>query len=327
MLQIGLNPYGLTYYLGLQGSGTPRANPNGRGLEGFITLAQELNAKTLEIFDPWLAKLSDAELASLGHRLKALGMTPVISAGLNMMGPVDSALRSAKALDAKIIRLGLSPVLEGSRNAWGDKWRDLQTSIRAGLKTYAPQANAQGVTLAIENHQDFSSAELAGFCDEFGPGVGITLDTGNTFPVGESPLDFTRRVAPYVQHVHLKDYRVQFSPEGFRLVRCAIGDGAVPFTDLIAILRQHHSSLTAVLEPGALEARHIKLFTADWWQGYAPKSAQELAACLLAAQRNHIPEGEDYLTPWEKQQDGDALIAYELAMIRRSAANVALLNL
>ena len=76
-----------------------------------------------------------------------------------------------------------------------------------------------------------------------------------------------------------------------------------------------------------LEARHIKLFTADWWQGYAPKSAQELAACLLAAQRNHIPEGEDYLTPWEKQQDGDALIAYELAMIRRSAANVALLNL
>ena len=224
MLQIGLNPYGLTYYLGLQGSGTPRANPNGRGLEGFITLAQELNAKTLEIFDPWLAKLSDAELASLGQRLKALGMTPVISAGLNMMGPVESALRSAKALNAKIVRLGLSPVLEGSRNAWGDKWRDLQPSIRTGLKTYAPQAYEQGVTLAIENHQDFTSAELAGFCDEFGPGVGITLDTGNTFPVGESPLDFTRRVAPYVKHVHLKDYRVQFSPCPLRNWRwcCAI---------------------------------------------------------------------------------------------------------
>ena len=34
MLEIGLNPYGLTYILGLQGSGTPRANPNGAGLEG-----------------------------------------------------------------------------------------------------------------------------------------------------------------------------------------------------------------------------------------------------------------------------------------------------
>lgn len=327
MLQIGLNPYGLTYVLGLQGKGTPRHNPQGRGLEGFIEIAQELNAKTLEIFDPWLAEMSDAELAALALRLKSLGMTPVISAGLNMMGPVESALRSAKALGAKVIRLGLSPVLEGSRNAWGEKWAPLLESIRLGLKTYAPLAHAQGVTLAIENHQDFTSAELVGLCEDFGPGIGITFDMGNTFPVGESPLDFTRRVAPHVRHVHLKDYRVQFSPEGYRLIRCAIGDGAVPFKAMIEILAQHHKSLTAVLEPGALDARHIKLFTPEWWHGYAPKSAPELAACLLAAQTNHIPEGEDYRTPWEKNQDGQALIEYELAMIRRSAANINALNL
>ena len=62
-----------------------------------------------------------------------------------------------------------------------------------------------------------------------GPGVGIIFDTGNTFPVAEAPLDFTRVIAPHVRHVHLKDYRVQFTDEGYRLVRCAIGDGAVPF--------------------------------------------------------------------------------------------------
>ena len=45
MLDVGLNPYGLTYYLGLQGRGTPRANPDGRGLEGFIELAEELGAQ------------------------------------------------------------------------------------------------------------------------------------------------------------------------------------------------------------------------------------------------------------------------------------------
>ena len=60
MLEIGLNPYGLTYVLGLQGRGTPRANPNGRGLEGFIAIAEELGAKTLEIFEPWLAEDDDA---------------------------------------------------------------------------------------------------------------------------------------------------------------------------------------------------------------------------------------------------------------------------
>ena len=55
MLDIGLNPYGLTYVLGLQGRGTPRANPDGRGLDGFIAIAEELGAKTLEIYEPWLA--------------------------------------------------------------------------------------------------------------------------------------------------------------------------------------------------------------------------------------------------------------------------------
>ncbi|TIU03340.1 MAG: sugar phosphate isomerase/epimerase, partial [Mesorhizobium sp.] len=50
MLRLGLNPFGLTYHLGLQGRGTPRHNPDGAGLEGFIALAQELGARTLEIY-------------------------------------------------------------------------------------------------------------------------------------------------------------------------------------------------------------------------------------------------------------------------------------
>ncbi len=41
-LTTGLNPYGLTYLLGLQGAGTPRANPEGTGLDGFIEVAIEL---------------------------------------------------------------------------------------------------------------------------------------------------------------------------------------------------------------------------------------------------------------------------------------------
>ena len=76
MFKTGLNPYGLTYHLGLQGRGTPRENPKGAGLEGFIALAVELKARTLEIFDPWLAAMSDADLTSLAERLRELGMTP-----------------------------------------------------------------------------------------------------------------------------------------------------------------------------------------------------------------------------------------------------------
>ena len=315
-LLTGLNPYGLTYHLGLQGKGTPRENKQGRGLEGFIEIAAELKARTLEIFDPWLAAMPDGAITELSARLKGLGMTPVVSAGLNMMGPMESAFRSARLLGAKTIRLGLSPVLEGSRNAWGVKWFELNAQIREGLAKYAPMAREAGVVLAIENHQDFTSRELVDFCVEFGPGVGITFDTGNTFPVGEAPLDFARVIAPHVAHVHLKDYRVQFTDEGYRLVRCAIGDGAVPFKELFGILGAHHKSLTTALEPGALEARHIRFLKPDWWRGYAPSTAQSFAATLAAARVNRLADDADYQTPWERGADTE-LEAYELSMIRK----------
>src|SRR5204862_76996 len=142
----------------------------------------------------------------------------------------------------------------------------------------------------IENHQDFTSRELVGFCEEFGEAVRIVYDTGNSFPVAEAPLDFTRVIAPYVRHVHLKDYRAQWTDEGIRLVRCAIGDGAVPFQELFEILAEHNSTLTAVLEPGALEARHVRFFTKHWWQGYPPMQAEDFAACLLAARAKRLPD-------------------------------------
>lgn len=326
MLRVGLNPYGLTYHLGLQGAGTPRANRRGAGLEGFVAIAEELGARTLEIFDPWLAEMPDRDVEALRERLERLGMAPVVSAGLGMMGPMESAFRSAGLLGAKTIRLGLSPVLCGDRNAWGEKWRELNAAIRAALAEWGPRAADQGCVLAIENHQDFTSRELVAFCELGGPGVGITFDTGNTFPVAEAPLDFARAIAPHVRHVHLKDYRVQFTDEGFRLVRCAIGDGAVPYPEMVAILAEHHTELTAVLEPGALEARHVRLFTPDWWNGYPEKDARALAACLRAARRNHLPDDADFRTPWERGADGE-IGPYELDMIRRSAANMRALGL
>ena len=320
----GLNPYGLTYHLGLQGAGGPRANARGRGLEGFLALGRELGAKTMEIFDPWLRAMSDAELAHLKARLEAEGVTPIVSWGL-MMGPFESAMRSARALGAMTIRCGLTTVLCGDRAKLGDDWKDLVASVGKALSEYGRRVAAEGRCLAIENHQDFGSDELVAFC-QAAPGVGICVDAGNTFPVLEAPLDFYARVAPHVRHVHLKDYRVQFTDEGYRLVRCAIGDGAVPIAEMLDLFCAHRPELTTVLEPGALEARHVRFLRPEWWRFYTPKSAESLAACLAAAQRNKLADGEDYRTPWETGDDG-AIEDYELAMIRRSAANMRALGL
>jgi len=316
----GLNPYGLTYYLGLQGAGTPRANPNGAGLEGFIALTEELGGQAIELWEGWFKSMSEAELAALRQRLDDKGWKRVLSSGL-MHCDIELLIKAAKALDASYIRLALTPILCGDRAAAGDRWYELVAEVRKRLEQYAPMAEAAGKVLLIENHQDFTSHELVGLCDEFGPSVRIVFDMANTFPVAESPLDFTRVIAPYVRHCHVKDYRVQFTEDGFRLCRCPSGDGAVPHKEMFDILAQHNDEMIACIEIGALEARHVKLLTPQWWHGYAPKPAEELAACLLAAQRNRFAEGEEWRTPWERNADHE-LIDYELGQYRRSAANL-----
>ena len=205
-LTTGLNPYGLTYYLGLQGSGTPRHNPDGVGLEGFIKLTEELGGKAIELWEGWLKDKSDAELAALKQRLDGLGWKRIVSSGLQH-GDMDMLIHAATALDARYIRVALTPILCGDRAAAGQKWHDLVASVHEKLEAAVPKLTAAGVVLLIENHQDFTSRELVNFCDEYGPNVRIVFDMANTFPVGESPLDFTRVIAPYVRHCHVKDYR------------------------------------------------------------------------------------------------------------------------
>lgn len=324
-LTTGLNPYGLTYYLGLQAAGTPRANPNGAGLEGFIRLTQELGGKSIELWEGWFKDMSEAEMTSLRQRLDDLGWKRVLSSGLQH-GDIDLLLRAAAALDAKYVRLALTPILCGDRAAAGQRWHDLVSSVHQKLEAAVPKAEKAGVTLLIENHQDFTSRELVGICDEYGPNVRIVFDMANTFPVAESPLDFTRVIAPYVRYCHAKDYRVQFTEDGFRLVRCPSGDGCVPFKEMFEILGQHNDEMIAGIEIGALEARHVKLLTPQWWHGYAPKPAEDLAACLLAAQRNRFAEGEDWRTPWERNADHE-LVEYELGQYRKSAQNLKALGL
>jgi len=326
MLRVGLNPYGITYYLGLQGRGTPRANPNGRGLNGFLEIAEELGARTIEFHNGWFAGPGEAELRAFRERIERNGMTPVVSLGPPLEG-VDTGIAAACAIGARIVRLGLSPVLSGDRAAQGERWPGMVAHARRTLREFAPGAAEHGLAFAIEDHQDFGSEELLGFCAEAGPNVGICLDTGNPLAVGEEPAAFARKVALMVRHVHLKDYRAQWTEEGYRLVRCAIGDGCVSFREIAAILEEHHESLTASLEPGALEARHIRLFRESWWEGYPERSARELAPALAAARVRRLEEDADWRTPWEAGAGPGTIIRYELEMIRRSMDNMRALGL
>jgi 3-oxoisoapionate decarboxylase len=324
MLTVGLNPYGLTYTLGLQGWGTPRANPAATGLEGFRAVARAIGARCLELDWRWLTPLSASALQRLGDDCRADGMTVLVSAWLRHEPgeTLDEAVRVTAGTGARLLRMHLSPVLEGGRGRLGSRWTSMAAHARATLVAEAPKAADAGFAIGLENHQDFGSEELLDIAHAAGDHVGIVLDTGNPFAVGEDPVAFTHRVAARVRHLHLKDYRAQFSEEGVRLVRCPIGDGCVPLAEMVAVLATPGHDLTASLEPAALEARHVRFFTDTWWQGYPPREARELATALQRLRYRCLDEDADVRTPWERRAPADELIGYERAHLARTVQNM-----
>jgi hypothetical protein len=163
LFKLGLNPYGMTYYLGLQGRGTSRQNPNGTGLEGFLKIAEELGAKSLEIYDPWLQEFSGNEFQNLKDRLDQRGITPVVSGGY-ILEETGHVFRSAQLLEAKTIRFALTNVLCGGR-AFRTDWNELRQAVRKKILELGKTAADAGLMIAIENHQDFTSTELVEFCE------------------------------------------------------------------------------------------------------------------------------------------------------------------
>jgi sugar phosphate isomerase/epimerase len=196
--------------------------------------------------------------------------------------------------------------------------------VSVELREAARRAADVGLRLAIENHQDFTSAELVEFCDSGGQNVGVCFDCGNALSVAEDPVAFAHAVKGRTFHVHVKDYRAQFTDEGYRLVRCPIGEGAVDFVSIFRVLEEGagENPPTAAIECGALNARHIRLLTRQGWRHYPARSEQESTAAMRAACVNRLDEGAEWRTPWEIGDSCDAIVAYEMEQLKRSVANL-----
>ena len=253
-------------------------------------------------------------------------MTPIVSSGL-MMGPFESALRSARMLDAKVIRYGLTTVLCGDRaRAWATSGRSWSPTCARRSPTMGRAPLDEGRTLAIENHQDFGSEELVAFCEET-RGVGICFDTGNTFPVAEAPLDFTRRdralcAARASEGLSRPVHRRGLSARALRHRRRR-GSRCPQMLDMLAgiirrLTRRARARRARGAARAAFEARVVERLPAEdrAGAGRVPRGRAGQPAA----------DDADCRTPWERGEDG-AIEDYELAMIRRSADNMRAIGL
>ncbi len=105
-----------------------------------------------------------------------------------------------------------------------------QMDCLAQVLPYAAQACYEmGRPLGIENHGDYYCSDLVELCQRV-PHLGIFLDTGNTYLIGEKSIPACREAAPYTIGTHFKDHYVHPEPQdGLKFVigGAPLGEGHV----------------------------------------------------------------------------------------------------
>ncbi|MFC6233089.1 sugar phosphate isomerase/epimerase family protein [Paenibacillus allorhizosphaerae] len=208
----------------------------------------------------------------------------------------------------------------GDRRAMAGRWQAFMQDVLSGLAKATAAAERKGLQLALENHQDVASEELLWLCEQIGSAhFGITLDTGNPLATAEEPIYFAKRIMPFLKHVHLKDYWIYMTEEGYRLVRCPIGQGVVDFPALLTLISQHDPEMTMSIEVGALEARHTRVLADDYWPEYPVRSASQFAETMRYVLAN-AKAPADWRTPHEKNEPESKIVDYENHQLLSSIA-------
>ncbi len=315
-MRIGLSVYGTVFSMGISPA-------SGRSAIRPIQLLDRALIANLEGVELPVSLLQGEDVRTVARYAQEHGLFITLAAGGYMPDKLAEALELGARLSAGTVRTVVGGAkIGGDRRPLAGRWQSFLEEVLTGLQEATKIAERVSVNLAVENHQDLASEELLWLCESIGSQrFGITLDTGNPLATAEEPLDFARRMAPYVKNVHLKDYWIYLSEEGYRLARCPLGQGVINLPALFEILAKDSPNVTMSIELGALEARHIRVQADDYWPDYPPRSAVQLARVWHFVQANAKPPG-DWRTPFERGEPVEAIIAYEEQQLAASLAYI-----
>ncbi len=220
-----------------------------RSLEAMLEQTAAAGVDRFQICDyPELETWDEARLDAVRTTARALGITLELGTRGISAAHLERYLRLAERLDVALVRSMLNA---------GEHRPSRDEAVRL-LAAAVPGYAAGGVTLALETSEQVPVATLVDVVEAVGsPALGICLDPANCVAALELPLDTVRRSAPHVKNLHVKDFHFtrQDGWVGFSLVGCPLGEGLLPYAEMVALV-----------DP---EARGISRIVEHWlpWQG------------------------------------------------------------
>jgi sugar phosphate isomerase/epimerase len=249
-------------------------------------LAQEVDEVALEAC--FFAALDDGLCAEIRARLDDAGVERVLGWGHPeglWGGTRPEELEQLERHIPQTVALGSTRmrICAASMNYAKQPRAELIGRLVPMLKHAAEAAGEHGVTLALENHIDFTSEEILQIIDAVGSEhLRVNFDTGNTIRLFGDPVEAASRLAPYTVSTHTKDIatRVKGGSPADNFTwwpSCPVGAGVIDMPAVVNALRQGGFD-------GCLGVE-IDLVGEQW----ASQSEEQIVATSIAYLRSIVP--------------------------------------
>jgi len=209
---------------------------------GFLRHASALGVRLVQVADNLpVDRMTEKELAEFVHLAEDLGIT----VELGTRGITTDHLRNYLRLCDRL-RCGLLRVVIDTPDH-----KPAPAEIVELLGCALPALEGQGVTLAIENHDRFSSGVLADIVRQVDSNrVGICLDTVNSFGALEGPEVVIGNLLRFVVSLHLKDFLVRRADHmmGFVIEGVPAGKGQLDVPNLLRRMAEQNRDPNVILE-------------------------------------------------------------------------------
>lgn len=189
----------------------------------------------------------DLDVAGLNRLRRQLGLQfSALDAHSSLLLPQIGVPQLRRALD---LAAELEcPLVMSDEGPLPRDWMQLDQGfdiLCVSLEAVIRHAQKCGVRFAIELHNALTARVdyLVKLLARFGPDeLGVNFDTGNSFLAGNDPVEYVRRVAGRVVHVHVKDIPASQLPERGKVtgtrVGVAVGDGVVDVRGIMKALAE-----------------------------------------------------------------------------------------
>ena len=317
---VSLSIYSFGYSAGFIHDDRPEAAPPVVSIENIADLAVAHGLGGIEFpVDRYFPAAQLGELGAFVDDCKQRGLTVAIDVEIFDVGYIRKLLPVLAEHRLAFARVKMSGMHGGNRYAEPEftSWVDLFVSQ---LRSLLPELRRHGVRLLIENHQDLGSDDLIAIIDATSAEhIGINWDTGNSLAVLDTPEEFLRKSAHAIGNVHLKDYRLYRCDTGFRMARCALGEGVVDLAAVLPTLKDLDHVVPLAIELGAENCRRVEVFKPEYWEAY-PSYDVASKVSFFSFLNQKLLDGDEWRSAWERDLPGAAIIESEMDDLERSVA-------